>query len=555
MHFVFALLLTAIFASNVFAKSVSHFNLVDASKGAIVTKLSDGDTIYVDHPFTIEAVLSDPVPLGEDISVAFRSPWSYTARSAPYYLPGWESSTFRSESLLAQSLTLIAYPDENWKGRANITVDIRPTGVKFKQLRGPISSGRANKDVPLIAPNCQSQAPPKVEFASFELPYCDLGCFGYGAIVRVKYCAAGSYSLRLMQIQHDSWYPQPSDQVVEILNHTIDAGTTSTGLFPPLNRCGRATMYAEACVRTSGGDLKCSTSRLFNVPAEEIDGPLPAWRPPFELQLHPGDRAAVVLAFSNDTSNGRDGFSNGHSDRMGFKLFAVTRLKYGRRVFKNGPSLSARVKAHIPPASWKKGVFRSFNDAKVELEFTRPGCDARYSLEGRYATQVKVSKRVSPLALQDTQLPRFKTPVYPPTVFGQSATMRVVAENVGGGERKNGEKTKLSYQWYVRTQDGLYGTSYAEKIVGATGSSITFADARCNVFCPSRYGVIGLHIYYVDVCNTFGCKRSKAIFPNILPPTLKPGEEWDELHCTTTTGYSCSGGQTYCVQKGLVQEC
>lgn len=551
------LLLTALICRHAFTSKISHFNIVDASKGAVVKKLVDGATIYIDYPFTIEAVLSEPFAANEDDAVRFVAPWLYVARHAPYYLRGWSSTTFRSESLLAQNFTFTAYAAGDYSGRSSITVDIRPKKTTEALLRGPIPVGKTDSAVPKIATGCWANAPPKVDITRLELPWCDLGgCSTHEPIVNVKYCNNGSYRLRLMQVDHKSWFPQQTDTVKELENRIVPAGTTSTTMRPSsYTTCGRVTVYVEACVRNSKAKLVCSTSRFVNLPPNVPKDPVLAWRPPYQLDLHPGDRAKIAYTVTKNTLNAENGLWNGLKTSPSFKLVAVTRLMYGRKVYVSGPTKSASVQAILPPPGWKHGVPRAFDGATVELEFSWEGCTERFSFEGRYSTQLKVSKRVSPLTKQDKRLPKFQTPIYPPTVFGEPTTLQVGAKNIGGGKRKSGEGTQLTYQWYVRTYISLDYQTYAEKILGATSPSVTLADARCDKECWSRADISGLHKYYVDVCNTFGCRRSNAIIPDILQPPLEPGQAWDPYTCSYDSSESCSGGQTYCVKKNIVEEC
>lgn len=554
-----SLLLVGLISKGATGLYVSHFNLVDASRGKAVKRLSDGETVYVDYPFTIEAVLDRPVRSNEDGTVYFVEPEEYTACQAQYYLRGWRSSTFPSESLLPTNMTVSASAGNDYFNRTTISVDIRPKGVAVSGLRGRARVGLAADTVPFSSAGCPVARVPKVELDFVRAPFCGFGCVGYGASVRVDYCEKGNVLLRLMQIRHKTWYPSASDSVIEVSRTETGAQASSTVLTPPENRCGRATLFAEACVRTADGGLKCGTSRFFSLPAEPIDGPFLKWRPPYQLKLALGDRAVLKLAISNNTEGGNDGFRYA---RAAFEnesppfsqLYAVLRLNYGRRTYVNGPIDGNQIFAPIPPRWWKKGVSYFFNKATVALEFSRPGCDERHSFEGRFATQLIVSNNIASLTVQDKRLPFFETPEYPPTVIGKRVTLRVKARNFGAGLREDGRETRLSYQWYVRTSE--MSNTFPRKILGATGPSITLEDARCNRECGSRFGITGLHQYYVDVCNTFGCRRSNVILPNILPPPLKPGQIWEEDTCSIRSeSYICESGQIYCVKNGLVKDC
>lgn len=453
---------------------------------------------------------------------------------------------------------LVAFADEDRSKQISVTVDIRPKNHSVT-LQGPVLRENITSLTPQASSRCKE--PLRVLDVSLQNPGCGYYCVPYVVKSQVKSCHRSGYRVRLMQVSHNTWYPAEGDPVNVLATKILQGSKPLAKIWAPKKRCGHITAYIEVCVKTAMGILECTTSRYFNLPPDPDAGPYPKWRPPYLLSLNPEDQIKWMFSISNNISGGFDGFTNGRYRSLPpqYRIRTEIVVPYGRRVYRTAWTNSRKTRAEIPPNLLNDEKVLSLDGATVALNFARKDCDYPATFEGaRYATRLAISKTFSPLIKQDSRLPNFTTPSYPPTVYGHPVRLHVEATNNGGGKTKNGRKTKLSYQWYVRTHDYETGSTYADMIIGATSQSITLANATCNkdVECWGKFGLLGLHKYYVDVCNTFGCRRSAAILPSILSPKLKPGQEWYPENCDLVgENISCYGGQRYCVVKGLVQMC
>lgn len=532
------------------AASVSHFNLINTETGRIAQRLQNDTIVTIDHPFTIEAIPANK----PTHSVRFLSPLAYRQTIPPYAIPGRRSENFRALTLLPQTFELTAWTDFNFDERLSITVTIRS---KDGPTKGSVVS--TDSKALVFTKGCET-APTIIGFRLIPPDAFDYRPFSVN--VKVKHCPSARYKVKLISYNHP-WYTAPTSRGYK-KTFTMTSKTTSSSvvvLTPSRTRCNVRSIYIEACSLTSTG-RKCSTSTFFTLPHEETPEPMQAYRPPYILELRPGDKAQLSIRATNSTQS-THGFTNGlnifdHPNRQ-FALQATVSLKFGRRLFSSPISLNGKASLSILPG--KGGVPASFDGAAFTARFSRTdqcrlGNAAQFEDE-RYVTQIIVKPWIPSLVKQDSKLPTIvKTPTYPLTRFGERVTMKVQALNSGGGKRAGGNKTALSYQWLVRTIDHFDYRTYADVIIGATEKEIVLGDAKCNKSCGSRSGSTGLHIYYVDVCNTFGCVRSGAILPNIIPPVLKKGEIWNMDTCSFEEySTNCSGGQRYCVVDGAVQEC
>lgn len=66
-------------------------------------------------------------------------------------------------------------------------------------------------------------------------------------------------------------------------------------------------------------------------------------------------------------------------------------------------------------------------------------------------------------------------------------------------------------------------------IEGATRAEKQLEKAECSKHCWSRWDVIGLRQFYVDVCNKSGCRLSEKNVPKVLLPQVEEGQVWDAL--------------------------
>lgn len=289
--------------------------------------------------------------------------------------------------------------------------------------------------------------------------------------------------------------------------------------------CIPSTFYIEACGRHRTKGVLCATSKLFETPDPIVPEARLAIRPPIELRLSPGGSALLQTRITKDLKYG-EGFSNGGYQTTGpraLQMFAVS--SSGQRLASSRQVVGTNVSLVVG------GSGTSRNGSTVFSKYALKSCRSNSaSWRSRYSTRIVVSKKVSPLVRQDSRVPDFKMPIYPKTNIDEFATLKVSARNKGDGKRADGSVTEMHYQWYVRNRDyGIY-EMYAETIKGATKASLR-VKADCVAKYCGRYGCSNLRIYFVDVCNTFGCRRSGPIKQRLIPPPLKKGENWNAEYC------------------------
>lgn len=330
----------------------------------------------------------------------------------------------------------------------------------------------------------------------------------------VDWCSSFESSVRFRVLEYSG---TPNNPVTHVLNaYTNNFASTFFASVP--ERCEPYKVYVEACVRhAKNARAACSTSQLITINAVAVPEPRLAFRPPIELRLAPGDSANIVTKLVNATERGPLG--NGGQD-IGNRAFAIgTKItsQYGRVLKDTGLKQQTTSTVSISERDSSYPTRRFYNGASAYLVYANPTCVSNTaSFKNRYSTRITVRKSVKSLVKQDTSLPTFSQPVFPPIKSGQSATIKVIGRNTGGGIRMGGMPTELHYQWYIRTVDYSAFRTYAEPIEGATSATLKLNSVVCESPNYSRYQVSGLKQYYVDVCNTYGCRRSEQIVPRYI---------------------------------------
>lgn len=538
------------------APAVVGFDLIRIDTGAAVRRLVDGDVISVRYQYTIVAVTTGSLIR----SVTFNSPRRRVLKSPPYTLTAKITKPLR---LVNGKYVVSAFVNNDKAAKFSITINIQQTTLPEQ---GPLPSevtpdesavNGIMQPVPALvaacattngAPSVSVQVLPPDDFNG--LPYQLKGTVSYPCAAQTK------FRTRLLEISNKMLGDSTTSIRTAVM--PFESFGPSDGrdltIFPDRSRCGSKQVYLETCIRRPADNvLLCGTSKIHLLPSEAVPEPLLAFRPPIKLELAPGDTATVTMQITNSTEE-TDGFTNDENQNVPFLIKPVVSKS---NITLSNYEFTAKdtVVATLPPSDRSKGgVSFNLNGASVYLQFAQPSCtldSATY--ESRYATQVIVQPSIARLTRQDNKLPEFDTPVYPSTLKGQPVTVRVNARNPGNGQRADGTPTGLHYQWYVRTQKSRNFRVYADPIIGATGPTLPIAEAECSQTCGSRFGINGILEYYVDVCNTFGCRRSAKILPNVRQ-TSNPDEEpspFFQMFCKD----ACFGGQRYCLIDGSVRLC
>lgn len=386
-------------------------------------------------------------------------------------------------------------------------------------------------DIPAKSKSCSRKAPPGVTLVSVKDGF-DSG--DMDVEVQTRWCRSPRDLLRIRLIK---WERDVNGKVrTSVLSEQVEQYRDYPTLFQQKCLCKDEYFFAEACVSSSsentGGDqLLCSASSLkFLLKAIFPEPPL-QWRPPMFLKLAPGDSAAMTTVISPTRSSGNIN-SVYLEKRIKQVLRGIQESPEGR--IRSAPwTLARSVEAKVPLR--EGGISETDNGTLLYLNYTtalfRTSQDTWRHI---YNTTVLVSRDFGSLIKQDTSVPVFSTPVYPRTMFMEPVEITVEAKNPRGGMREGGVPTELHYQWYWLQTTVIGGRNEPLPIPGATGKTLRINKAECNLYenCGNVY-CSDLRVYYVDVCNTFGCRRSEQILPNILPPAVIPdGKEWNSDFCS-----------------------
>ena len=525
------------------ALDISGFQLIDISTNKQIRELDDYDVITTRDPVTVVATI--PESSGPVKYVTFSSPVFRREFFAPYSIAGDDRrGTFFPATFPEGNFVISAYVGDEVERPSFRRVQFQPNFPR----RGPHPSElepeplkRGTLVAPMARKSCRrTKGPSSLQFFVSESGYTfdDLDL-----AVKTKWCAEDESDIRIRIISFS--IDANATISTKVLFQEILKNPRNPSYFTTYGRCEDLFVYAEACVsrRAHGGpELLCRTSRFRWIPKKTVPEPRLKWRPPIQILLAPGDAIAVeTTTFVPEDPYGlTDGFSNGRLDDLDIDavLHGITEKVDGTL----STTLPSKKSVVVNVPNGRGGVSLEDNGALLYVRYSEASCPrSEDSWKSRYNTTILVSKDHKSLVKQDKSLPTFETPVYPETVFMQPAMITVEAENPGGGLREGGVPTELHYQWYLRTKELLaLSRSYAEPIPGATGATLNIPEAQCSIGgnC-GRSGCFDLREYFVDVCNTFGCRRSELIEPRILPPLNIPdGMVWDEASCLIGEDFS-----------------
>lgn len=492
---------------------VSSFRLVNTETSKAHRTLTQFDVICATYPWTIIAIVSPSSR--KPRSVTFTSPFNHTEYFAPYALSGdTRKQGFKPVNLSPGPHTLSAYVDGYHQYVNRLDFLYHPSLPRRGPLQSeltPTPSDNANGlHIPLS--KCGRNSPPRLAIEYIAQTSYNPDCVE--ALLSVDWCS-GKNSVRMRTLRFEQYIsPNRTTSVrTVVLSQRIYDNVQSGALVFNFKKCEAMLFYYEACVRSRGNHVKCVTSPLKYMPPKALSEPHLGIRPPIEIQLAPGDTVKIRTVTSKWN---KDGLSKRSSDRhgLGYALQGVVELRNGRKSTTPWRIAAATEITMMNVSSDDDGAV-SF------LRYARPWCrDNIASWRQRYNTRLVVREDVKSLVRQDSSLPSFSTSQFPPTSFGELITFYVNATNTGGGKRKDGSSTQLHYQWYVLPDDHMiHERREAEPIPGATASGLQIDPTKCeNSSRCSGLGGIGLQLYYVDVCNTYGCSRSTPIRPVVMPP-------------------------------------
>ena len=371
-----------------------------------------------------------------------------------------------------------------------------------------------SEPVPLNPPSCVRSTAPVVKNVSVHPFVYDPSI--YQLTSDVDWCKSFDTGIRFRVLEFQGTKENPVTRVLSA-ETWLFLTYYNTGID---RRCKPFRVYLEACVSFQmGARPSCFMSEVMTVGALSVPEPHLTFRPPYFVRLAPGDAVEIVSKLeSSAVIEGH--LEDDKHDRVKRSILirSVAQSQYGRQLkatpFKEGKRSVLRISSK-DTSQWNTRKF--FNGASVFLQFATPSCPSIYgSYKKRYATKLMVSGKVKSLVKQDNQLPSIKQPTFPAIRSGRDVTLYVNATNIGGGLRRGGAKTKLHYQWLKQTTYSEFWESHAIPIKGETGPILKVKNVVCKSPRYVRSGLRGLKHYFVDVCNTYGCKRSDVIKPRYI---------------------------------------
>lgn len=504
---------------------ISRFDLVKVPSGDLLQILYDDVVITTTEDFAIVARLE-----GMPERVTFLNPFFQIEREAPYAIPAnFPAGKLRPLKLTVGSYLVTAYVNDAAWNATTIRIFIRPENLP---RRGPapeeISPSYSDPSFIQIMPPVATCKEPKpfLGFRDFSLSVKSKGTYFVTFFVKPCKVSGASDRARLRVLSYES--NDDDDSITEVLwAKVVTSGLVQVSIDV---RCEKFIFYGELCLDTSYSKWLCATTSFRTVPALPVPPPILSLVPPKMLQLAPGDQVKLVFRTTNNTGSPYwSGVLAGRHDYT-LQMFMVDYdgaeiARWGKT---KGNTAVARIGGRlcgIPPA---------LDGARVSLRYFEHTCNNSGTFLGEFETVLTVSTDFESLSKQDTRIPSFPQPSYPPTEVGKPARISVTAINRGGGERADGTLSKLQYQWLKRMQPDGLEPMYPTEIQGATGPSILFSSVECDAPCGEMTGCSSDVRYFVDVCNTFGCRRSAAIKPIVFPPTSKTDgiRTWNETSCS-----------------------
>lgn len=504
---------------------VEGYDLYNAKTGNLIRPLTAYDVITESEPLAIIA----RAPGAK--SVTFISP-SFRLDSKPPFSLSEENpgATFKPIHFKSGINEINALSDRDASDQnLRIGVQFLPSFPKL----GPLPSSAVPKplpqgdlSIPRIKPSCKRDGPPTVSVEEIE----EGGTVFTPNEIEVRFstqwCDEDPVRHRVIR-----WSRSRKGKVrTGVLLQRIETDHGSLSHITLNSKCKSLFFFVEACVLKPGpeGEL-CSTSQIkWLRPLVSPEAGL-KWRPPFELKLAPGDSAKLTTVSTETNADNINDARVWHG-RPEFLIRGVFESKNGKQAFTPW-TRNKSVTTKVPLR--EGGVTMKDNQSLFYGSYSTTSCrSSTGSWKGLFETKILVSKKHKSLERQDTKLPEFLQPKYPPTPLNESVEITVEASNSGGGLRAGGKPVELQYQWYLLTASvDIFKEDYVP-VPGGTTKTLKIARAECEtVFC-GNLGCSGLIMYFVDVCNTFGCRRSEAIRPDILPPLVIPaGRKWNANLC------------------------
>ncbi|GAB0490508.1 hypothetical protein MMPV_001745 [Pyropia vietnamensis] len=396
--------------------------------------------------------------------------------------------------------------------------------------------------IPTLPPDCVA---PSVESVFSQDLFFSL--IGWQWQTTLEVCNAADARFRLTIYTAPAGATEPATRVYQAIEGEGSVGgggggsgvtrvnvPSAGGFF--LNRsCEPRSIYGEACVAdaTTGAPL-CVRTETREVaalppPSLRVNDPIPLPA----LALAPGD--AVTF-----TTNVTAGLDENNSEPVGpsaVRLVPVLRRANGTTIRSDPVVVEGGRPAVVRNDLLSAGVSTADDGAVVGVEVSRGACTlgtaptvlVSGTIGSGGGTVLSVSADTPSLVRQDTQLPTIVSVVYPPTAQGEPVNITVTATNEGGGRRRGGNggdgalvPTALTYQWLKQGRAFTVAPNAPppDVLVGETAAVLQLSAAACLNFLGScgRFGCSGLEQYQVDVCNTFGCRRSAIVQPAILRP-------------------------------------
>lgn len=344
-------------------------------------------------------------------------------------------------------------------------------------------------------------------------------------VLRLNWCEGLPIRIRYLELF-------PDNRVTVLYARKYDNGNRLITIeLTPTCRAQR--VYIEACYRPQRiARAECVTSEVLDVEQIVIAQPRLKHRPPVRLHLAPGDTAKIVTEIVNVTGETiSNPLGNGGFDRGSRRFMLRAKLRRANGLGIKQHQLKERTKTvmHI----WKRDTIGPrtalFNGSFSFIEFAELKCpgsvDDTFSF--RHETRIEVTDQVKSLVKQDVKIPVIHKAVFNPVRSGEDAVLEVKATNGGGGMRTGGVPTELHYQWYLKDFEDILTESYFGEIRGATNATLVLPKYECSEPFGSGSDIAGIQQYAVDVCNTFGCQRSKIIEPKFIKDGGEIGTIYD----------------------------
>lgn len=504
---------------------VSYFNIVNADTGKIIYRLSPNQNLSVLRPFNIVAVTK-----GKVSRVVFTRPYNHVSTKPPFTLPlplmhfsvGKHSVSAYINNRIStpfSTMLLISVPDMPRLGPQPSMIE--PTSYLYpamKRVGAPLAICPTAEPKDLILKYARSAYYFKL-FDKYE----------WDAVNLVSAtCPEQLLRCRILSIRPVLKPNGTRTYETTVLKASVSKGYTSKYLSPT---CQPADMYIESCLKDEAGQILCRTTALFRIPRQIVPEPRLKFRSPYVLKIVPGSRARVKTVIHY--SNARDGFHNGlyEIERNFFALTMVAISRHGIELARSKTITGNTVSLTL--GGKRNGVSKaSFDGATVFLEYRLANCTFNSDSYRRlYPTKLVVNDKVDGVLKRDIRLPSFNSFSFPVTLQGKTAVLRVRAQNSGAGRLRSGKKTVLTYQWLIRTQDLNPFKTYARLLQGETRPTLTLKNLQCTDSVCGENGCEGDRVYYVDVCNTLGCKRSQGARPIFKAPVVPEGKCWNKYHC------------------------